>query len=124
MPLTWSRNENEEDEDFDFSSVIDFSTIDNNQKAVALYEQNKVSKIHLMPLRFGGEDIPQNTLYVPHFVLELKNRYDNLIEELIREGKQLSYSAAPAYKGQSFIPSSITITASGDADFSETIEIW
>lgn len=104
--------------------VLDFSEIDSNEKAIELYRNSVVVKIHLMPIDFGGEDNSMNTLYAPLFVKELKERFDTMVGSLLEEGKSLNYNASPSYKGKSFIPSSLTIEVSGDVDFSETISIW
>lgn len=77
-----------------------------------------------MPLEFGGEDSDMNTLYTPDIVVELKARFDSMIEQMLIDGKNLSYSAKPAYKDKSVIPSALEISVTGDAEFSETINIW
>ncbi|MEZ2416244.1 hypothetical protein ACA086_14895 [Muriicola sp. E247] len=102
----------------------DFSDIDSIEKAVALYEKGELSKIYMMPLEFGGEDIPANTLYVPEFVQEFKEGFDRMVEKLLEEGKRISLDANPEYKGRSFIPSKLKLEVSGDTEFSETINIW
>lgn len=106
------------------NNTPDFSTIDSNEKAIALFKENKLAKLHLMPLGFGGGDVPQNTMYAPEVAVVLKRRCDAMIGQLLKEGKNLRYSAQPAYKGNSFIPSAIQIQVTGDVDFTETIEIW
>ena len=105
-------------------SPLDFSVIDSNGKAIELYNKGQLAKLFLMPLEFGGEDGPRNCLFAPEFAVELKSRVDSMIENLLIEGKQLSYSASPEYKGKSFIPSKLNITVTGDVQFKETIEIW
>lgn len=47
-----------------------------------------------------------------------------MIEQMLIDGKNLSYSAKPAYKDKSVIPSALEISVTGDAEFSETINIW
>ena len=106
------------------NSVRDFSAINSHQKAIDLYDKGELVKIHLMPLEFGGEDIAMNVLYAPEFVATFKGRFDKMIEQLLIEGKRLKYSAEPEYKGESFIPSKLHITVSGDSNFQETITIW
>lgn len=101
-----------------------FSDIDSHEKAENLYNQGELAKLYLLPLEFGGMDAPMNIVYVPEFVNMLKKRFDIMIEELLQEGKQLSYNASPEYKGKSFIPSKLNISVSGDAEFIETIQIW
>ena len=126
MPLNWSKDDNNDNEnqDFEFQGLVDFNTIDSNEKAMSLFQQDKLAKIYLMPLEFGGVDGPQNTLYTPAFAALFKSRFDAMIEDLLREGKELSYTASPKYKGTSFIPSSLTISVTGEAEFTETIDIW
>jgi hypothetical protein len=43
----------------------DFSEVDSQAKAEALFRQGDLEKLFLMPLEFGGQDIPVNVLYVP-----------------------------------------------------------
>lgn len=79
-----------------------------------------------MPLRFNGEESVNNRVFVPPFVCELKDRYDDMVKQLLVEGKVNGYSCMPEYKGRSFIPSTIQISASynGKVVFQEKIEIW
>lgn len=102
----------------------DFSDIDSNEKAIELFNKGQLAKVYMMPLEFGGQDGPMNYLFVPEFVVELKARFDLMIKNLLIEGKKLGYSAKPEYKGNSFIPSQLIITVTGDIQFKETIEIW
>lgn len=79
-----------------------------------------------MPLRFNGEESARNRLYVPPVIVELKDRYDDIVEDLLVQGKVSGYSCTPEYKGNSFILSKLTVVASkdGEAVFTETINIW
>ena len=107
------------------NSAPDFSIVDSNEKAVELYKKNELAKIHLMPLEFGGEDILQNTLYAPRFAKEFKERFDSMIKDFLLQGKKLTYSASPEYKGENFIPSRLIIKVNGYVSFEEVIvEIW
>ena len=103
----------------------DFSTVDSRAKAEALFARGQLEKLLLMPLEFGGEDIPENTLYVPVGLASVKEEIDrNVIGPLVAEGKLSRYSATPEYQGKSFIPISVSIEASDPGDFSTTISIW
>ena len=102
----------------------DFSAIDSNEKAIEFYKQQQLEKLYLMPLKFGGEDIHLNVVYVPEFVKTFKEKFDFMIEGFLIEGKELNYSATPEYKGKSFIPSKLIIEVSGDVNLNETINIW
>jgi hypothetical protein len=103
----------------------DFSAIDSNAKAEELFRRGELEKLFLMPLQFGGEDIPPNTLYVPVGIGAIKDRIDsNVIAPLVEEGVLTSYRAVPRYQGASFIPISIQIVASNPGEFTTTIDIW
>jgi len=102
----------------------DFSRITTKSKAVDLYKKGELVKVHLMALEFGGEDSERNILYVPEFAQTFKHRFDKMIEELLIDGKKLSYSAEPEYKGKSVVPSKLKISVTGESEFKETINIW
>jgi hypothetical protein len=103
----------------------DFSGIDSQAKAEELFRQGDLEKLFLMPLEFGGEDNPLNTLYVPVGVAAIKSGIDNnIIGPLVSEGRVSRYKAEPEYQGNSFIPIALTITAWEPGEFSSTINIW
>lgn len=106
------------------SRALDFTDIDSMEKVKLLSEKGKLVPVYLMALRFGGVEDDSNAVYAPAVVAELKDRYDDMVENSLEQGKVKSYSATPQYKGKSFVPSSITITASGETTFMETINIW
>lgn len=108
----------------DVENGPDFSDINSIEKAIDLYKKGSLTKIYMMPLEFGGEDSPENTLYVPEFVKEFKNQFDNMVGDLLEEGKQLGFEAIPEYKGKSFVPSKLILMVTGDSEFTETIHIW
>jgi hypothetical protein len=103
----------------------DFSGIDSQVKAEELFRRGELEKLFLMPLEFGGEDVPPNTVYVPVGVAAIKDGIDhNVIGPLVEEGRVTSYTASPRYQGSSFIPISIQIAASNPGDFTTTLNIW
>jgi hypothetical protein len=103
----------------------DFSAIDSREKAEALYRRGDLEKLFLMPLEFGGEDNPLNTLYVPVGLADVKAGIDsNIIGPLVAAGKVTRYEATPEYQGRSFIPIAVTIRAHDPGEFSSTINIW
>lgn len=79
-----------------------------------------------MPLRFNGRPVFENTLYVPPVVVTIKERYDDMVEDLLKKERVNGYECKPEYRGSSFIPCSLTIIAkkNGQAVFTETIKIW
>lgn len=56
-------------------TTVDFSDIDSNEKAMELSAKGILAPLYLMPLRFSGEESVRNRLFVPPFVVELKDRY-------------------------------------------------
>jgi len=103
----------------------DFSGIDSLAKAEELLRRGELEKLFLMPLDFGGQDIPQNVLFVTIGVAAIKSGIDNnVIGPLVAEGKFTQYTATPEYQGRSFIPIAIKISASNPGEFSTTISIW
>jgi hypothetical protein len=109
------------------SNSRDFSAIDSLAKAQRLFEVEELEPLYLFPLEFGGQRIPQNTVYVPPGIAAIKEQIDSAIGEMVRQGMACNYTAEPEYKGRSFIPSKIRIKTSqpnkpGSVD--RTIEIW
>lgn len=103
----------------------DFSDVDSREKAELLFRRGDLEKLFLMPVEFGGEDNPLNTLYVPIGTAEAKAGFDrNVIGPLAAEGKITKYTATPEYQGRSFIPIAIKITASEPGQVVATINIW
>lgn len=105
---------------------LDFSKIDSNEKAQELYNKNILAPLYLMPLRFNGQPVRENTLYVPPIVVTLKDRYDDMVEDLLENEKVNGYECKPEYRGNSFIPCSLTVIAkkNGQEVFTETIKVW
>jgi len=103
----------------------DFSHVDSLAKASELLGQGKLEKLHLMPPEFGGEDIPQNVVYVPVGIAAVKAGIDrDVIGPLVAEGKVTKYAATPEYQGKGFVPIAVNVVASSPGDFSTTISIW
>jgi hypothetical protein len=103
----------------------DFSHVDSREKAEQLVNRGELARLHLVPPEFGGADDARNLVYVPPFVVELKQQTDaNVIAPLVREGRVRSYVATPQYEGPSFVPASIEIRASDPGEFETSLRIW
>lgn len=107
-------------------AAVDFMDIDSNEKVMELAEKGVLVPLYLMPLRFHGEEAANNRLFVPPFAAELKDRYDDMVEDLLSQDRVDGYSCTPEYKGNSFVPSKIQVTAKKDGKpvFTEIINIW
>jgi hypothetical protein len=100
----------------------DFSRVDSQAKVLELFRRGELEKMFLMPLEFGGEDIPPNTMYVPIGLAEAKGQLDNgIIRPLVEQGQVTEYSATPEYQGDSHIPIAIEIRA---GQIQATLNIW
>lgn len=108
------------------NDTVDFSDIDSHDKTMEMAEKGILAPLYLMPLRFHGEESVRNRLFVPPFVVELKDRYDDMVEGLLVQDMVNGYECTPEYRGRSFVPSKIQITAKKDGNpvFMETINIW
>jgi|SRR6266852_1141315 hypothetical protein len=106
---------------------FDFTEISSLEKALALFQMGKLEKLYLFPPEFGGKDTPQNMMYVPPGIAEIKRRIDAMIGSMAKDGLVSKYVAEPEYKGASFIPSKIKIQASHPdkpSTVNPTINIW
>jgi len=104
----------------------DFSDVDMG-KAEELAKAGTLAPLYLMPLRFGGDpSVESNAVYVPPVAVTLKDRCDNMVEDLLRQEKVNGYACTPEYKGTSVVPSRITVVAKLDGKpvFTESVEIW
>lgn len=107
--------------------AVDFSGVTSFEKAEALAAQGHLEKIYLFPLEFGGQDVRPNLCFVPAGFRRAKAEADDKVLRLIQEGRVSQYCASPEYKGNSFVPARIVITASNDDGaglFSSTLEVW
>lgn len=103
----------------------DFSAVDSREKAEALLRRGELEKLYLLPPEFGGADVPENTLFVPVGIGEVKRRIDNdVVARLVADGQVTNYAATPEYSGRSFIPIAITVVASNPGSFTTAINIW
>ncbi len=105
----------------------DFSGVDSREKAEELARKGVLCPLYLMPLRFGGsESLLENTVLATPAAVALKDRFDDRVEKLLEEGRVNGYTCEPQYRGTSFIPCAVKVTARKDgADvLTETIHIW
>lgn len=102
----------------------DYSEVDSREMALALHQRGELVRLYLFPIDFGGQESEVNCVYVPEFAAMLKERFDNLVGDLLEAGKVSSYSASPEYRGKSFVPSALVLEAKGEGGITERIEVW
>ena len=105
---------------------VSFEEIDSIEKAQAECKKGNLERMHIMSPIFGGSDEDYNILYVPVGVNRIKEGYDNILADLVEQGKASSFNCKPEYKGKSVVPSKITITSGKDGVdvFKQTINVW
>lgn len=104
----------------------DFSDVDQGL-AQAMVKEGKLAPLYLMPLRFGGDpSVESNAVFTPPFAVVLKDRCDDMVEDLLRQEKVNGYECRPEYQGKSVVPVKITVIAKLDGKpvFTESIRIW
>lgn len=103
----------------------DFSGVTSQAQAEALARDGVLEAVYLLPIEFGGQDIPQNVIFAPVGTGDIKRDIDHtVIRPLVADGTITRYAANPSYDGDSFVPISITIVASDPGSFTTTINIW
>jgi hypothetical protein len=102
-----------------------FAEVTSRAHAEALAAQGILETVYLLPLEFGGQDIPQNIVYVPVGTANIKRDIDErMVGPLVANGSVTRYKATPAYEGKSFVPVSIIVAASDPGSFTTTINLW
>lgn len=107
------------------NSRPDFSKVETLEMALELCAQGILEPLYLMPCEFGGGAVPENTVYVPAGMAEVKLRNDlEVIAPLIREGLVREYMALPSYAGRSLVPVSILVRAFDPREVSFEFAMW
>lgn len=105
----------------------DYSHITSLDAANVLVEKGELFTILLFPAEFGGEDIPENVVYVPRGIPEIKDQTTDTLIRYFKEGLIDNLTVSPEYKSKSLVPSRIIIKAdhsSKAGSFEPTIEVW
>ena len=107
--------------------IADFSDVISVSADRMMADRGELEPLYLIGLRFGGKEDLSNCVFVPVGIAAIKDQYDDVIEELLVEGRVKSYSCTPQYRGHSAVPCKLTIKAfspTGSTEFTETINIW
>jgi len=109
-----------------WAKKLDFTKVDSVLKAEALAAEGKLAPLYLVPLRFGGQAMPMNRVFVPVSVVERKEHYDETIEGLVKDHKADGYSCTPEYRDGSVIPFRLEgmATEEGIPVYSWSIDVW
>lgn len=103
----------------------DFSTADSRPAVIALVESGELAPLLLLPETFGGDDRPENVVFVPPAIAVEKRRIDeNIVLPLVSSGSVTRYAATPHYRGDSFVPTRIELRATDPGNFCAIVDIW
>ena len=105
---------------------LDFTAVDSVLKAEALAAEGKLTPLYLVPLRFGGQEMPMNRVFVPASVVERKDLHDERVEQLVNEHRADGYSCTPEYRGSSVVPCRLDgmATEEGIPVYPWSIDVW
>lgn len=105
---------------------LDFAAVDSVLMAEELAAEGRLAPLYLVPLRFGGQDMPMNRVFVPASVVEAKEHHDEMIKGLVKDRKADGYSCTPEYRDESVIPFRLEgmATEKGVPVYSWSIDVW
>jgi hypothetical protein len=106
--------------------MLDFSSITSLKAAEDACRDGRLMKMLLLPAELGGQDLPENVLYVPPVACEMKNESTAELLDAVRGGMR-EVAVVPEYRGTSFVPTKITITAAQSGvphQYKLEIRIW
>jgi hypothetical protein len=90
--------------------MIEFSSVVSLKDAEDACRRGHLTKAFLLPSELGGQDRPDNVVYIPSHISEMKNSSTAELLSAIRGGMS-DVAIVPEYRGMSFVPAKITITA-------------
>lgn len=81
-----------------------------------LLKEGKVKKVLLLPTSLGGQNIPQNTTWLPILSIPMKEKIDQSVYNTVERGEQVEYVVTPVYDDSSkasMIPAKLHLQAKG-----------
>lgn len=105
----------------DFSQVL---TIEDAERLVA---EGELVPIHLFPTELGGPDVAENIAYVTPLAAATQLRIIVSLKRMMRDNSIDKMEVRPSYKGDSIVPSRITVKArhsTKDSGFQPIIGVW
>lgn len=105
----------------------DFSQVTTKAAARKLVRAGELVEILYFPAEFGGPDEPQNVGYVTPEAAYVRAMVIDSFGRLADQGAIDGLNVVPDYKGDSIVPSRITMTgtrAGEEGSIGTTIEVW
>lgn len=109
--------------------ITGFAAIDSLGKAHLMMDKGMLEALYLKAVCFGGQETPENRVYVPIGIGRLKEKHDEEVKKLFEEKPELIYACIPKYRGASRVPYELNIRVTmpepGKEElYNETIQIW
>lgn len=106
--------------------MVDFSSINSLDAALRLCETDRLVKTLLLPVELGGQNIPENVVFIPPNLIEAKDSATAELIDAVHAG-MIEVAIIPEYRGASFVPHKILITAAypgKSPEYELEIGIW
>lgn len=103
-----------------------WDTVTSRDAAEALCREGQLVKTLLFPSELGGGDAPENIVFLPPEAQAAKDRTTADLIDLFRRGDAERLAVMPEYRGDSFVPARILISAwkAERAAYDRPIEVW
>jgi len=105
----------------------DFSDVTTRAAARRLVPEGRLVEISLFPVELGGPDAPPNMGYITPEAAEVRAIVIGTLTRFMQEDVIDRLTVVPDYKGDSIVPSRITMTASHSGEggsIGTTIDVW
>ena len=105
--------------------MLDFASIVSTRDAEEARKLGALERVLLFPEVLGGQAVPEDVVYLTPPAAETKDSANAELIEAIRAGMS-DINIVPEYRGSSFVPTKIRITAYPGRlpAFERVIEIW
>lgn len=106
---------------------MDCASITSLEAAQACAQAGQLVQTYLFPVELGGEANPQNIVYLTKQAGDEKERITKELLALAQAGTINKASLVPEYRGDSFVPARIFVTAWRDGEpvhCEMKIDIW
>lgn len=107
---------------YDATNGADYSDLTSKELVAAAFAQGRLIRGYLIDPMFGGTEEDVNTLPLPPQTAQLQNRINQQLVDAVQAGKEVSLDVRPEYRGDSFVP--VTLTYNAGAAGVHTIKIW
>src|SRR6185295_826848 len=107
--------------------MTSWDSIRSKDAAEACCKDGRLAKALLLPKELGGQGIPENTVYIPASIMGKKEQSTRELMDIVRRNLANQVSVTPQYRGDSFVPARICISAWCDDKpkaYDLVIDVW